>query len=444
MGYMTTLPGDPGVIRSYASNFSETSDALTNATTQLKELFSLHDGTISKAISKLSDVGGQVETFVTQANIRYSAAADALQEYAGQLESTQNRAKAAISDYEYAEAQLSAAHTAHDHAQHTASQTDPTDPNYVDNIRKVQQAQNHISQLQAMVAKAQGEWEAASRDKHTAAQQAAGKIRDGDELSQLNNNGLLDAIVSAWDGLMDWVSKNKDLVALMTAIASGIAKWAGYLSGIFALLALLPIPGVDALFLGLSLAAGIIAVVASLIAFVGTLLLAFVGAATVTDVIFAGLDVALSALYFIPGGAEAGAAAKTVVGSAVKTTTEKVVEEIVTQSAEGVVDTGVNVAHDASNEAETGQPTTVWDRLVNVGEGIELPFTPPNLQPESIGNIGEGLQSGDGIQVMSGMIGFDIDNSMVAGAGSDIAGDLITGWNDFTQGISVSLMEVNG
>jgi len=274
MGSMTPLPGDPGVIRGYASKFEQTSDALTQATTQLKELFSLHDGTISVAISKLSDVGGQVETFVTQANIRYSAAADALQEYAGQLESTQDRAKTAISDYEYAEAQLSAAHRAHDHAQQTANQTDPTDPNYIDNIRKVQQAQNHIAQLQAMVAKAQGDWEAASRDKQTAAQNAAGKIRDGDELSQLNNNGLLDAIVSAWDGFMDWVSKNKDLIALISAIAAGIAKWAGYLAGVFSLLALLPIPGVDALFAGLALAAGIIAVVASLVAFVGTLLLA--------------------------------------------------------------------------------------------------------------------------------------------------------------------------
>lgn len=447
--FMMPLPGDPGVIRGYASKFAETSDALTNATTQLTELFSLHDGTISKAISKLSETGDQVEKYITQAYIRYNTAADALQEYAGQLESTQNRAQAAISDYQYAEAQLNAAYFKHDHEQQLATQTDPTDPEYIDIQRKVQLAQNHIRQLQAIMVQAENEWDAASRDQHAAAEAAAGKIRDGDNLSQLNNNGLMDAIVSAWDGFMDWVRKNKDLVALIAAIAAGISKWAGYLSGIFALLALLPIPGVDALFAGLALAAGIIAIAASLIAFVGTLLLGLVGAATVTDVIFAGVDVALSVLTVLPGGAEAGTAVKTAakageaaVKSAAETTSEKIVDHVIVEVVNSAGGTALNVEHEEMNGDEKGKPLTGWDVLAQVGKSIELPFTPPNMGPDTTAKIAEGFQSGDGFKVQGALQGFDVNNSMVVGAVNDIGGDVSRGWNDFSQGIAVSLMGV--
>ncbi|MHA7985459.1 hypothetical protein ACX9R5_06590 [Rathayibacter sp. CAU 1779] len=314
MQEMTPLPGDPSALLSRANDLASSAEQIQHAINNLKRLADT-DETISQAVDAVRGKAKDVADNITKAHTRYSGTAAALQDYAPKLDAAQQRANKAITAYESAGNEVQ-------HAQHglnTAQQNfQPSDPTAPTNEWALQQqfaqspegvrAQQAVHDAQAAVSAAQKEWWAAFHEMTDAAKHAASLINEAMDDSHLND-GFWDKVGAAWSSFADWAKKHLGPVLdILQKIAAEVGNIAGVLAMVFGVLGVFfPAFEVVAAFFET------VALVASIVSFALTAVLALMGDRTWGDVLATGVVAALSVL----GASKLGGKLGDLVGSKV-------------------------------------------------------------------------------------------------------------------------------
>jgi hypothetical protein len=359
MDALTPLPGDPATLLSRAEDLDRSAAEIQLAIQNLRRLAD-HDETISKAISKVRDDVSDVASNVTKAHVRYTGTAAALREYAPKLEAAQGRAERAIAAYHSAGADVASAQhrlqTAQDEYTPDDGSVPPNayarDAMFASTPEGVR-SQHAVQEAQAGVANAQREWAAALADMTHAAQHAASLIDAAMDASGLND-GFWDVIGGAWDEFAAWAKKYLGpILDVLQKIAAQIANIAGILALVFGILGVFfpALEGIAGIFEMISL-------VASLVSFACTLILAVMGDRTWGDVLSTGI-VAVTACL---GSSAFGGGETSIIGSI----GSKVGSKLEGTVAGGIVGrTTASLAGDAADEVAAQGGTFLQQALAS-------------------------------------------------------------------------------
>ncbi|HEY0248960.1 MAG TPA: hypothetical protein VGC45_11935 [Gryllotalpicola sp.] len=198
------LAGEPDVIDSHATHFSEMADKIDAAVRALRKLQSL-DHMRGQAIRKLSSTAGKVADDIIRAKGRYTATGAALAGYSPRLRQAKTDAQRASAQLDELNGQLGTARR---------SQTDAADAVLTagDDPTATQQAQRqkaaadaHLAGLSSDVATWQKLWHDAAQSKNDAGDAAADQVHDADSSDSLTD-GWKDKIAAAWHSVTTHVT----------------------------------------------------------------------------------------------------------------------------------------------------------------------------------------------------------------------------------------------
>jgi hypothetical protein len=223
------IPGDPAIVRHYASHYAEVASAIGTTASRLRNL--ADDQTaISKAIDEFRDKAGEVAGKISKAQERYSGVASAVSGYATPLEDAQSLADSALARARNAR---DAGHTSNtliqhytDELQNNQSLTDDEKQQYT---AKLAQAHSDSSGSSSALSGALSDLQTAIDNRDSAANTAASGIKDVEKTGGLDD--------SWWDNTKQWISDHSELLDTIVNIAGWVAA--------VAVVVLLCIPGVD-------------------------------------------------------------------------------------------------------------------------------------------------------------------------------------------------------
>jgi len=391
------LPGDPTALDAAARRQLLVADAIDTA---VRDLQDLAGGEIadSDAVDALSAQASTVASTIQRASVRLRETAEAAVEFAASLDTLQGDADAAILAHDQARLEQDRALV---HVRQL--EQDPSaDPASLERWR------DRVTQHGQEILNADAQWNRVHEQWNEAAQRAIARINDAADVSGLDD-GLFDWIAEGWEGFMQWVRDNADLLATIGDILSVISEWAGYLAGIFSLLAL--IPGLGVVFGPLATLAEVVTLVTAGLSLLLTLVLVLAGTGkrTIGDLIGQALGFAVGFIP-VPGlkgvtesvtrtvAQESGRAAGRITGTIVKFVVEETVHagegyvaDVIGATTDAVVNTtNPNLA--ATCPADPPPPLIFppvdWILHPDGPPPIVTPLVPVAINPEYIATIG--------------------------------------------------------
>ncbi|MEI2809334.1 MAG: hypothetical protein V9F00_03755 [Nocardioides sp.] len=306
------IPGDPDRVASGAREMQEAARIMSKAAAELRQIADSASYR-SQAIDEFRGHAGELATTLTKASMRYSKSGDALAEYAPKLRAGQEDARDAIRTACSVDVGGAAQRVEHyrEEAQQSRSLQDHEEVQR--NLTQLSIAQDDLRDQQATLKAAAAQYAAAVRAVQDAAANAADRIKDAEEVSQLNDNlmddleGLKEKYIKPlWDAMN---AKIRELLVpflkifseLMDVIADTLSTIALTLAVIAVLLAV-PLPGIAAIFGSVAIVVGLLAVGVSTVSLISKLGLTLLGAMTPSELFWDGLLVGLSVLIKIPMG----------------------------------------------------------------------------------------------------------------------------------------------
>lgn len=316
---LAPLPGDPTALKSKADELASSATQIQQAITQLRRLADNND-TVSEAVDKVRSKASDLANNITQAHIRYSGTAQALQEYAPKLEAAQQRAQRAITAHDAAQQQVANAQASQQQqaaqykqdqatkaAQASSSSSSSTaePPQAFNDTPAGVKAAQGLSDANDSVANALSEYQAATAELDTAAQQAISKINSAMDDSHLNDSGwdklkhLASEVVHEMGSLAKkYLAPILDVVQQIAAKLSDVLGWISLVVSIVAVFCPILAP--------LAAALDVATLALAALSFLTTLALVGFGDRTWGDVISTGITVVLSALPYAKVVGKAG------------------------------------------------------------------------------------------------------------------------------------------
>ncbi|WP_104088154.1 MULTISPECIES: hypothetical protein [unclassified Cryobacterium] len=216
------LPGDPTSVRSAATRYTLTADAVRESAAELRRLIASDDLGRSEAVSALVELSGDVAGRLEKLHGRYETAGSSLSAYADSLETAQTMARQAIDARDYAAGEAATAQSWADHYSDAASEaTDPADQ--IDAQRLALAHESVVDDLTVQLAATLQNYHDAVALRDTAAAVAAERIA-----TAIDQDGLNDSL---WDNFSGWVAEN-------AAVLTSIKNILGYLAAGLAILSL--------------------------------------------------------------------------------------------------------------------------------------------------------------------------------------------------------------
>jgi hypothetical protein len=229
LGYSSDpVPGDPGVVRSYAAQYADVADAIGRASDRLRAIASKQDSE-SEFVSKFRDQATDVAGKIAKAQTRYSGVSNAMTGYAGPLEDAQTRADAALRQAQAAFQSQQSNNTLvtkyRDELTYNTGLTDEEKQHYTQLLHHSQQAVTEGSQG---LTQAKAALQAAIDSRDAAANHATGLIQTAENTGNINDN----AWEQFWDENGAWIDTAVTILGYVAAVA---------------LIVLMFIPGVNAI-----------------------------------------------------------------------------------------------------------------------------------------------------------------------------------------------------
>ena len=181
------IPGDPDRVASGAREMQEAARIMSKAAAELRQIADSASYR-SQAIDEFRGHAGELATTLTKASMRYSKSGDALAEYAPKLRAGQEDARDAIRTACSVDVGGAAQRVEHyrEEAQQSRSLQDHEEVQR--NLTQLSIAQDDLRDQQATLKAAAAQYAAAVRAVQDAAANAADRIKDAEEVSQLNDN----------------------------------------------------------------------------------------------------------------------------------------------------------------------------------------------------------------------------------------------------------------
>ena len=216
------LPGDPTGVRTAATRYTLTADAVRDSAAELRQLIAADDLGRSEAVSALVELSGDVAGRLEKLHGRYETAGSSLTVYADSLETAQTMARQAIDARDYAATEAATAQSWADHYSDAArAAADPADQ--VDAQRLALAHESVVEDLTVQLAATLQNYHDAISLRDSAAAVAAEQIATAIEQDGLND--------SLWNDFSGWVAEN-------AAVLTTIKNILGYLAAGLAILSL--------------------------------------------------------------------------------------------------------------------------------------------------------------------------------------------------------------
>lgn len=205
---LAPLAGSPDVVRRVGQDYERTAADIRAAVAELRRIAS-PDAMVSVSLEKVRGDASKVAGEILQAEARYAQTGDALIGYAHELQDAQDEARAAIADYEVADADASTQARAHDSAEQTqlklANDATTTPEQLVASARSIARLDQAADAALADRAAALRRYQDAVEARDQAATRAADRIHDIIDSSDLND--------SFWDNLTSFLGDVVEFVA---------------------------------------------------------------------------------------------------------------------------------------------------------------------------------------------------------------------------------------
>lgn len=416
MTTLTTIGGDPIQLAERARSLRASAELIQKAIDDLKRLAD-KDETISEAVDKVRSKSKDLAGNITKAQIRFKGTADALLEYSSHLETSQNNAVAAISEYNAASHSTSSVQASFEaqsaqYAQENGGAYHPGMPDALNAFAQTPQgaqASQHLEEVGSAIRAAEQKWQTAINDLDSAAQKAIGLINDAMDASGLDD-GFWDKVGAAWDGFVAWSKKYlAPILDVLQKIAEQIGNIAGFLALVVGFLGIF-FPALEVLAGALET----IALVASLVSFALTAVLFLLGDRTLGDLVFTGIA-AVTAVIGVKikapvdeiaekaGTAAAGKSAviaQNVLGATFReqATIASSVAPVVKRATEYGIHAGVDLVSDSvtensrslvDNATHSERPEGLWADPIKLTPAITPDFANHGEYSGGITNLGE-------------------------------------------------------
>ena len=218
---IAALPGDPSGVRTEASKYTATADAVRNAASEMRRLAADSAMGESEAITALVEVSDDVAERLDSLHGRYETAGSALTTYASSLEAAQQLALTAVAARDAAvEASSTANNSAQVYENQAAAATTPEDKEEAERLQRAYE--DSASTASGDLASAQAAYDRAVDMRDTAAQIAADLIS-----AAINKDGLNDSL---WDDFSGWVAENAEIIKMIKDVLGWIATGLAFAS----------------------------------------------------------------------------------------------------------------------------------------------------------------------------------------------------------------------
>jgi hypothetical protein len=208
------IPGDPSGVRSEASKYTATADAVRNAASEMRRLAADSAMGESEAITALVEASDEVSERLESLHGRYETAGSALTTYASSLETAQQLALTAVATRDAAaEASASAANSAQAYENEAMAATTPEEKAEAERMQRAHESS--IDAATGDLAGAQAAYDRAIEMRNTAAQTAADLIS-----AAIRSDGMNDSL---WDDFSGWVTENAEILKVIKDVLGYIA-----------------------------------------------------------------------------------------------------------------------------------------------------------------------------------------------------------------------------
>jgi len=208
------VPGDPGVVRSYAAAYAKVAESISDASTRLKTIGDKHDSE-SEFVSKFRNEAVTVADKISKAHHRYAGVATAVANYADPLEDAQNQADAALrlaqSAYDSHQSNTLLAEKYQNELTYNSALSDADKQHYT---QLLQHAQTQTNDNLDGINHAKALLQAAMDARDDAANRAANQIENVENTGGLNDSGW----TQWWDANGTWVSNVVDAIGIIAAV----------------------------------------------------------------------------------------------------------------------------------------------------------------------------------------------------------------------------------
>ena len=213
------IPGDPHVVKAFATRYSNVAEAIRTAATKLNSIADHSDGEQSEYVDKFRDEAREVANKVSRAHQRYARVASAMHDYATPLEQAQSDADAALIRARNASDAHSTATTLDHHYEQELQRPDLTDDDRTRYTQLQQQNQSHIADNQREIGLAQGDLQRAIDHRNSAANAAADSIDEIEGSGKLKDSGWS----KFWEQNGGWIGEVVDVIGKVAAVLALVA-----------------------------------------------------------------------------------------------------------------------------------------------------------------------------------------------------------------------------
>lgn len=222
------IPGDPATIRSRASRFERTADAILDAVSGLRTAIAETRNHRSDALDELAGNATNVADKLATLENRYRVASDALGDFATDLETAQAQAAPIVEEQSDAQAQLSYANgRIREFEQQRLSITDPTE--LIDLNQQLIRMHARASTHQGTLSSAQTRFNTILETLRQSGRNAASRFE-----TATNGDGLNDSLL---DNVLGWVQENAEILQAIRQVLQVITAVLSVLSFVFPVLA---------------------------------------------------------------------------------------------------------------------------------------------------------------------------------------------------------------